>query len=1043
MAIDKFTFISPGIFISEIDESQNPIAPDVMGPCIIGRTLKGPAMRPIKVKSYDEFVSIFGEPHPGGVVGDDGWRSATPTGPTYASYAAKAWLNAGSAPATVVRLLEEDNDVASSTTSGWTTTRDPQNEWKEMGGALGLWVIDSGNFDAHNTGTLAATFYVQSGSMLLLSGATRDFRSDGISDNTHVYSTGAAGALIQSKGTNENLFHLQLWHENALAYDFGNVNFTAGDPRWIRNVANTDPSLAWESTDDIVTTANFTKGENRYWLGETYERNLAEYTNTSGPKWGMILPLMSGSDMGMHDRQNKWVNAQTSWFLSQDMGSATSYDPPNTCQKLFKLHALDYGSWANRNLKIGIEDIRAGTTATSPWGSFTVAVYPAHTYDTNTNEEALEKFSGCNLDENSPNYIAKVIGTQYVEWSDANKMLTEKGEGGYVNKSKYIRVELNRDRTSEPALLPFGCTGPLRSVGFSYISNSGSSLDTLHASTSTSGSRFLLPYVGNRAETPSNTIMQQLSDDNIPTSGFVTSSVGGHPGHIIARTDATYGQLQVTSSGDGGGTAAAVAGSGSAIHVGTAGYISGGFSGSWLFPAPGMRSSSTDGGTDLGDSAYFGLSTTRSRTSTTYDAGYGDYNTGLPFGTVLPGRFDNTTVSGLPSSNVEFSWVFSLDDISGSNSDGSSPFIHISGSRKGESSVSAVGTSTYKDILSKGVRQFFAPMYGGHDGFDVKEREPFRNSAWTDGSTTNLSDSAYNTIERAILTVEDPEAVEYNILTVPGITLPSLTSKMIDTCQTRADSLAIIDLDGVFIAETENASAYSDRLGSVTDTVSKIQARDLNSSYACAYYPWVQISDAKSGGTVYVPPSVVALGTFASNDASSELWFAPAGFNRGGLTAGSSGLTVTNVTERVTSKKRDDLYENNINPIAKFPAEGIVIFGQKTLQQTSSALDRINVRRLLIYVKKEISRMAATVLFDQNVDVTWSRFSGQVEPFLSDIRARYGLTDFQVILDETTTTDDLIDRNIMYAKIFLKPARAIEYIAIDFVVTSTGASFED
>jgi len=120
-----------------------------------------------------------------------------------------------------------------------------------------------------------------------------------------------------------------------------------------------------------------------------------------------------------------------------------------------------------------------------------------------------------------------------------------------------------------------------------------------------------------------------------------------------------------------------------------------------------------------------------------------------------------------------------------------------------------------------------------------------------------------------------------------------------------------------------------------------------------------------------------------------------------------------------------------------------VIFGQKTLQQTRSALDRINVRRLMIFVKKEISRIASRLLFDQNVQATWNRFRGQVEPFLDSVKARLGLTDFKVKLDETTTTPDLVDRNIMYAKIFLKPARAIEFIAIDFVITNTGASFED
>ena len=147
--------------------------------------------------------------------------------------------------------------------------------------------------------------------------------------------------------------------------------------------------------------------------------------------------------------------------------------------------------------------------------------------------------------------------------------------------------------------------------------------------------------------------------------------------------------------------------------------------------------------------------------------------------------------------------------------------------------------------------------------------------------------------------------------------------------------------------------------------------------------------------------------------------------------------------ERLVSKDRDSLYDANINPIAQFPAEGIVIFGQKTLQTTPSALDRINVRRLLIFVKRQISRFAATLLFDQNVQSTWNRFRGQVEPFLAGIKAGLGLDAYKLVLDETTTTPDLIDRNILYAQIFLKPTRAIEFIAIDFVITDSGASFDD
>jgi hypothetical protein len=191
-----------------------------------------------------------------------------------------------------------------------------------------------------------------------------------------------------------------------------------------------------------------------------------------------------------------------------------------------------------------------------------------------------------------------------------------------------------------------------------------------------------------------------------------------------------------------------------------------------------------------------------------------------------------------------------------------------------------------------------------------------------------------------------------------------------------------------------------------------------------------------------VHPSVAAIGAIGSSEANSDgPWFAPAGFNRGGIKVlgGNNGPRVAGTLEHLTKQNRDDLYEENINPIARFPAVGeIVIFGQKTLQQTPSALDRINVRRLMIYLKKKIGKIADTILFDQNVNNTWNRFKSQADAVLGDVKSRFGITEYKLVLDETTTTADLVDRNIMYAKVFVKPARAIEFIVIDFVITKTG-----
>ena len=285
--------------------------------------------------------------------------------------------------------------------------------------------------------------------------------------------------------------------------------------------------------------------------------------------------------------------------------------------------------------------------------------------------------------------------------------------------------------------------------------------------------------------------------------------------------------------------------------------------------------------------------------------------------------------------------------------------------------------------------------------------------------------------------------IEFDRAEKPVITNDSLTSRLLTACEERADAMAVLDFRGGYKPPHENNSLETANLGSVEETVTALKDLNLNSSYGCAFYPFVKIRDDVANSILYVPPSVVALGTMSSAQRKSAVWFAPAGFTRGGLSEGSAGLPVLGVRERLTSAQRDRLYDANINPIASFPSEGIVVFGQKTLQVTKSALDRINVRRLLIYVKKEVSRIASRLLFDQNVQQTWDRFTGQVIPFLEGVQAGLGLTDFRVVLDDSTTTPDLVDRNIMYAKIFLKPARAIEFIALDFIITRSGASFDD
>ena len=1019
MAANRFKFISPGIFLNEVDESHIPPAPEIEGPVIIGRFRKGPAMRPIKVRSYSEFVEVFGQPIPGNE-GQDVWRSGQATGPTYAAFAAKAWLNAEAAPATIVRLLGEDHKDKTSNDdiAGWTmgtgdAPADPTGVSSTNGGAYGLFVIDSGSWDTHNTGTLAAVWYMTRGTSMVLSGTLRGER------DAAVNTTGTYG-LIKSTAVG-NRFKTALYDDTTKIKDF-EFDFDSNSGRYIRDVFNTNPII---TNSSVVNASNVREGKNLYWLGETFERAVSDNTSADGSQWGFIGALRSGSGgpgsnvVDWHDRQSSWVNAETNWIFSQDFGAAANFDPPNSCTKLFKFHALDYGEWGN-SLKIGIEDVRYSPNDSSPYGSFTVAIYPANAKDKTAQHQALERFTRCNLNPNSPSYIEKRIGDKKIVWDyDQGR---HRSEGYYPNNSKYVRVEMNesiREGMINKRALPFGFGAPIRPRSFSYYSGS-----MAFASSSNS-----YPAV--------SSIKQDMSDVGVDYPfTFVTGGAGaivyslakGTHNGIEGDDDDPFDRiaLNVGSYGDVGS------------YNSSGGGIGNSFSGSWRFPSVQQRSSSVDGG-NPGKDAYFGVHCWKSQASQLFDPGYPDLVKGLPFNTLISDRHDGLGNS-LPN-GTEYPWVFSLDDIYVNKATGADDGAFISGSRVAGTSETAISAS-YKGILEYYDR-FFVPMYGGFNGFDVTEAEPFRNSAWTVGTTTELLHHSFNSVDRAIKTVRDAEVVECNIMTAPGITNDDLTDRLMDACEERADSLAIVDLKDVFTPSTENTNSFTKNLGVVKTTVSNIQSRDINNSYACTYYPWVQIKDTRSDRLIWVPPSVVALGTFASSEAKSEVWFAPAGFTRGGLTEGSAGVPVMQVSERLTSKQRDSLYENNINPIAKFPAEGIVIFGQKTLQPTQSALDRINVRRLMIFVKKQVSRIAATILFDQNVPTTWARFTSQVNPFLSSVQSRLGITEFKVVLDETTTTPDLIDRNILYAKIYIKPARAIEFIAIDFIITRTGASFDD
>jgi len=277
----------------------------------------------------------------------------------------------------------------------------------------------------------------------------------------------------------------------------------------------------------------------------------------------------------------------------------------------------------------------------------------------------------------------------------------------------------------------------------------------------------------------------------------------------------------------------------------------------------------------------------------------------------------------------------------------------------------------------------------------------------------------YNT---AIALLANQDDYQYNVISVPGLYqrghATQITSVMNNSIQ-RGDNIAVIDL-----------VEYNQNLSEVVN-----QAAGIDNSYTATYWPWLQTVDPNSGQLVFIPPSTFIPGVYAFTDASSDPWFAPAGITRGGMGQ------VVRAERKLTSTNRDTLYEANVNPIATFPQQGVVVFGQKTLQKAASALDRVNVRRLLITLKGFISQIADNLVFEQNTIATRQNFLTQVNPYLESVQQRQGLYAFKVVMDEQNNTPDVIDRNELVGQIFLQPTRTAEFILLDFNVLPTGATF--
>lgn len=1130
MSAKKFKFVSPGVFLSEIDQSQLPKTPGGIGPAIIGRTRRGPALKPVKVSSFQEFVEIFGEPVPGNE-GDDPWRDGNGLlAPAYAPYAAQAYLKADiNSPVTVVRLLGvagDDSDGTDSATPGW-----------DVDSAHGIFLFaGTSELSGPQEGNLAAVIYgvsrtaTDSFATIGLEHTHADINLQYLYDNNHSAQRGGVaydGSRLVPFSNDKLTLVITRGDGTSIKKP---ISFRPGSSDYIRNVLNTNPV----ATNSEIATAPSGTMANVFWLGESFEEEYERmYTSGSGVVHAAVIQLddkMTDFKSANHEA----AAAQSGWVVPQHNGDKTSFDTASL-EKMFRFAAIQEGE-QGMDLHIRIENVKiADEGSPSPYGKFDVVVVQKR----GIKLHVVDSYENLNLNPNSDNFIARRIGDQYFEWDTAQKR--NRLYGDHPNQSSYIRVEMGTyfsetgKVSSNPKHVPFGYLGPIVPISLACTAGNGS----LAAKTSSFGSdssggatvgwvtgsltnHSASAFKLNWAEVPHVVTASQgldlvanytfghspfhkkrgskaesLTEVNLgvkdhlrrySTFGHLTDQLDGVADNSTTKHSYifTFDEVVVTGSAALSNDLSSYSptivsfepGShyGNNVATATLTVVDGNDNTNGQFTEKEtITIVSTDGTSKvyvLVDGSETGAVATGTVLAEDSDTGAGTAGAALVGGIAVQSNLNthnqatvlNEIRAAILHANGHNGKITCSDALVAADGNQTITLTQEKGGFAGNTaintSISQITATAFTGGTSRAytanysasslmslVNTFAMPLHGGFDGVDITEADPFNMSARAVGPDTTTRNSYANaSIDRAIELIKDPEMLEMNLAVMPGITNTTLTTKLVQTCEARADALAIIDLPDVYIPPSEaKCTSFKDRVDNTNPEKSAkaLIKRQLNSSYGAAYYPWVKVRDTINGRDQWVPPSVVALGVMGYTEQRDEVWFAPAGFNRGGLNEGNAGIPVLQVSEQLLSSQRDKLYEANINPIASFVSEGLVVFGQKTLQMTPSALDRINVRRLLIFVKKEVSRIANGLLFDQNVPATWNRFTGQVVPFLESVKTRLGLTDFKVVLDKTTTTPDLVDRNIMYAKIFLKPARAIEFIAVDFVITRSGASFDD
>lgn len=985
----------PGVYSGEVDlTGVSTAAPAGPSAGIIGTAQSGPAFVPVSVGSVDDFNRLFGE--------------ATST--NYAAIAGQQYFANAASPSSVtfLRALGAGNGQQRSTSTGQVTNAGfligekqvqgngniGNNPHAVLGGVpgrtyfLGCYMSESAgstvfseagiqvNARAHPI--LRAVILAPSGVTLTLSG---NFNSNNSPATTAATVSGPNGALTGSVNMTDSTFVMLLNGYN------GTVNsltgsFDPANPNHFSQNASINSDLtkieeyghALYAYYDIPSSLAFVTGS-----GILDAASARIYTGLEDAAFittgSLARDTSTSSTPNYENFRDRYTHAKTPFVVSQDFGGA-KYD-------LFRIHALGDGAYTNTRFVFKIENIVPGVDS-STYGTFNLVLYsyPVGQVFNLTPIEGVD-FSGLTLDPDSPNYIAARIGDQHT-YFDFDKGITSQKigtDGDYPVINPYIRVEMSDIYLAGE--VPISSL-PIGHRGYGHLVTSGSQLLT-NLSDAT------------HFEAGQNDVLKRVVETPIPYRRNISN------GGVVDAS--LYWGIQFTdvpSITDFNSTTSKL----SYIDSHTKFFPSFAPANMNFFVENNPGVATVDGNvkdTDLFNNNFFSLE-----------------------------RIKVVTGSSATSNRAD-----------------STQWANASYVRNGNISANdAAKTRAFQvnDLNETGNRQFVSFLFTAQGGFDGvnsfnSDKSILSNDAVkreiddtvNQGGTSGPTVAAYR---KAIDIIGSKDDADIILLTIPGIRNSAVTDYAISAVENRFDSLYLMDIEERDSYNVVLTGSYDGAQVSISNTINSFSNRGLNTSFAAAYFPDINIPF--DGTTTRVPPSVGVLGAFAFNDRVAYPWFAPAGANRGVIT--TAGTAATQIKQGTLA---DSIYVAHINPILDITSNSdrkLVIYGQRTLLAKASSLDRVNVRRLLIYLRRQIRSVANQIIFEPNTAATLERFNGLVNPILASIRAKGGLDRYKVVIDSTTTTQADIENNTIRGKIFIQPTRSIEFIALSFELTNAGVT---